>query len=120
MPLPNARFAEVPVAKLLTYLLDPNHAKGRHKARMLAAIGFDQHHIGALRAEIRRIAEEGRATLDSHTPFGVKWRAWGEIRGPNGRTLGVRTVWIVPSGGLVPHFVTLVPARRMPSEELQP
>jgi hypothetical protein len=110
--LPNAPFAEVPVEKLLAYLLDTSHELGRHKARVFRSIGYDLNHLAMLRADLRALALKNEATLDSTTPFGVKWRVSGVIVGPNGRGLRIRTIWIVRVGELVPRFVTAFPTRQ--------
>ncbi|MFN9906791.1 MAG: DUF6883 domain-containing protein, partial [bacterium] len=51
MRLPNARFAVVPVEKLVGYLLDESHPVGRHKARVFARVGYSRNHIGVLRRD---------------------------------------------------------------------
>jgi hypothetical protein len=54
MPLlPNATKAIVTLEKLRDYSLDPNHEKGKHKARVFAsALGFTQQDARRLREMI--------------------------------------------------------------------
>ena len=110
--LPNAPFAEVPVEKLLAYLLDTSHELGRHKARVFRSIGYDLNHLAMLRADLRALVLKNEATLDSTSAFGVKWRVPGVLVGPNGRSLRVRTIWIIPAGEFIPRFVTAFPTRQ--------
>ena len=111
MRLPNARFAVVPVEKLLHYLLDERHPTGQHKARIFRSVGYSQNHIGRLRGDLLELASSNMATLDSTTRFGEKWRVSGVLVGPNGGVLRVRTIWIIPRHEFVPQLVTAFPER---------
>jgi hypothetical protein len=51
--LPRASDAEIPVAKLRDYALNPEHPEGGHKARVfLSALGFRREHWLAVRDQI--------------------------------------------------------------------
>jgi len=111
MRLPNARFAVVPVEKLVGYLLDESHPVGRHKARVFARVGYSRNHIGVLRRDLIELAQSRHAALDSRSAYGVKWRVAGVLIGPFGTPLNVRTIWIVRHGEFIPRLVTAFPER---------
>lgn len=46
------------------------------------------------------------------TPWGRKYEILGPLRGPNGETAWIRTVWIVLEGETVVRFITLIPAEK--------
>ena len=53
MKLPNADRAVIEIEKLRDYSLNPNHPKGKHKARVfLAALGLKADDAEALREKI--------------------------------------------------------------------
>ena len=94
--LPNASQAVVPKDKLVRYILNPEHEKGRHKARVFrSTLGFgpenwedlrDQILDGVLSAEISKVATG---------VHGTRYTVPLLIEGTNGETHEVTTGWIV-------------------------
>ena len=86
----------VPKDKLVSYVLNPEHEKGRHKARVFrSALGFgtenwedlrDQILNGVLSAEISKVATG---------TYGTRYAVPLLIEGTNGETHEVTTGWIV-------------------------
>jgi hypothetical protein len=75
MKLPNAEAAVVDIVKLREYSLNPDHPKGKHKARVfLAALGIDENDAEQLREIILRAVLS--AGSDRERAFGL----WKEIR----------------------------------------
>jgi hypothetical protein len=61
MRLPGAERATIPTDKLVRYALDPEHPRGRHKARVFAsALG---------------IRKQGSCDRPRVTPLGIAYRA---------------------------------------------
>jgi len=106
MKLPQGERAVVDLAKLRNYCLNPEHLRGRHKARVFAArLGLDSGDASRLREALLQAAcaeevVEGHA--DEHgrryiLDFGMK-----TLRG--GGT--IRSIWLVPGPEHPPRLVT--------------
>ena len=92
--LPNFERAVVPFEKLYGYVLNPDHPKGRDKARVFkSALGIERRHAAVL-AEIitaslpRALAKERRQ--DKH---GRSWTTYHEIIGLSAVTAIVTVGW---------------------------
>lgn len=79
------------------------------KHSFFAAFGFGPAQEAALASALLRIAREGDATAET-SPFGTKYLVEGNVRTPTGRTLHLRTVWIVEPSEPRPRLVTAYPA----------
>jgi len=62
-----------------------------------------------LEADIRSLAQTTDAEPSGNNPFGEFLLVRGELRGPNGTILRVRTFWIRLAEAGEIRFVTLVP-----------
>jgi hypothetical protein len=97
----------IPEGKILNHLLKPL-SRG-DKSRFLAFGGFNKLTVNDLEAEILRLGKEGGATKIREHRFGKNVEIQGALRGPNGKELPVKTVWLVPKLRSPARFVTLVP-----------
>jgi hypothetical protein len=106
VPLPGSQSAILDLGKLADYCLNPDHARGRHKARVFReALGIDRRDAAWLREVLlTAVREEAAAELPSDI-FGTRWRVDVPVRRQERRAV-IRTVWIVRSGEGVPRFVT--------------
>lgn len=95
MKLPAGETAYVPVDKLAKYLLAPEHPVGRSKAHVLQAAGFDRRTVGLRERALIEIVQTRDVQTVTLTPYGVKYAVEGTIRGPSGREVNLRTVWIL-------------------------
>jgi hypothetical protein len=109
MHLPNRDHAVVDEAKVRDYLLSPSHPVGRFKAVFFHALGFSQQDWTALRDALLGLARAGDVTPGQPSAFGQKFEIHATLHGPSGRTASVVTVWMVPNGFDLPHFVTAFP-----------
>jgi Domain of unknown function (DUF6883) len=106
MKLPGGKNAVVEIAKLRDYCLSPAHPRGRHKARVFAAIiGLTESDAEYLRAALVRAAIEGEATVVDADQYGQRYTidfelARGERRGR------IRSAWIIRRGESVPRFTS--------------
>ena len=100
----------VPVAKLVDYLLNREHPKGRGKAKFLAQFGFGSDALEVLaEALVRHLDDHGVAAV-AEGDWGLILHAEGPLVTPSGACPMVRTVWIVkPGRGDTATFVTLKP-----------
>ena len=111
MAIPNAGQAIIDRRKLTAYLLSDRHPVGRHKARVLRALGYNAADADRLARDLRTIARTGSVEDARETPFGVRYIADGQVRSPSGRVVLLRTIWVTPKEATTPRFVTAYPLR---------
>lgn len=93
--------------KLTGYLL--TWRARNDKSGYLAQAGYDLSNWPVLEADLRRIAMTAEAELAERSPFGELLAARGELRGPAGVILKVKTIWIRLAETGETRFVTLFP-----------
>ncbi len=109
MKIPNADAAFVPPEKLTDYLLALAHPVGGPKARFFRVHGFDETNMAELEAGLLAIARSADAE-GTESPHGAKYVADGSLPTPTGRSVRVRTVWIVEPADPRPRLITAYPA----------
>jgi hypothetical protein len=93
--------------KLNRYLLDPEHISGGPKAKWFEqALGFTRENAADLAKQL--VFDESQAVQTVVTQHGRKFDQTINVAGVNGRTIPVRSIWIVQSDG-VPRLVTVLP-----------
>jgi hypothetical protein len=97
MKLPHADDVRIDEGKVRGYLPSASHPIGRSKARVFAALGFNQDATAAFIAELRRIVATADVSADVETPFGRKYTIYGDLSGPLG-SRPVATVWLLEHG----------------------
>jgi len=95
--------------KLRDYVLAADHPEGGGKAKYLGLLGYSRSDWQMLEADLRTQHLSLEATVGKPSAYGQKYEILGPLRGPNGATGWIRTVWIVPTGDERPKFVTLIP-----------
>ena len=104
--LPNGDRAILDLRKLAECYLNPEHPRGRHKARVFRdALGMGRAEAADLRTQLLSAAERAEARLLSRDAWGVRWQVDVAIT-RQGRRAVIRTIWIVRKGELAPRFVT--------------
>ena len=109
MLLPNAELAVVEPEKVRDYLLSSIHPIGRFKAAFFATLGYERAQWQVLRDDLLAIAESGTSVAGQPSAYGRKYEVDGILTGPSGRSMPVRTVWIVRPADRVPRLVTAFP-----------
>ncbi|HEY0545552.1 MAG TPA: hypothetical protein VGC91_09270 [Pyrinomonadaceae bacterium] len=95
MKLPNADRAEVNIAKLRDYSLNPEHDEGKHKARVFrSALGFTIEDSDKPRRIILERILTGEATQHIATNHGERFVVDFEVDGLKG-SVTIRTAWMV-------------------------
>ena len=89
-------------------LAHPSFASGLKKISAYAW-GFNKLAVNELEAEILRLGKEGSAIKVREHRFGKNVEIRGSLKGPNGKELPVKTVWLVPKLRSPARFVTLIP-----------
>ena len=106
MKLPGGDNAIVDMAKLRDYCLDPQHPRGRHKARVFAAtLGLAQTGVELLREALLRAAHEADALVGESDEYGDRFTVDFELNRGNRRAV-VRSAWIVLRGETVPRLTS--------------
>jgi hypothetical protein len=109
MVMPNSEKAWVAEQKLRGYLLSTTHSVGEAKARFFRSFGYNDDNIELLERDLLRIAHLQEVVQVTGSPFGEKYVIDGELQTPIGRTVTVRTVWIIEAEDDIPRFVTAHP-----------
>ena len=108
MLLPNAELAEIDPQKLHGYLLSPTHPVGRFKARFFAALGYAAERWQEFEADLRMQHLTQDAEPAESLPEGQVFTIRAILKGPNGQSAVVLSVWFVTAGA-APRFVTAYP-----------
>ena len=104
MKMPGADAAIVDRRKLTGYCLNPEHPRGKHKARVFATLGFTAENADELRAALLKAvaSNDAQAAVDQ---FGDRYVLEFEIEGPQGNGI-VRSTWIVRRGERAPRLTS--------------
>ena len=106
MKLPNAKNAIVDINKLQGYCLNPDHPRGRHKARVFAdKLGLASGNAAQLQIAIAAAALTQEATLGERDDYGQRYVLDFDMSGPKG-TVMVRSSWIIRKAEDFPRFVS--------------
>jgi hypothetical protein len=103
----------VPDEKLVKYVLNPEHERGKHKALIFEqALGFNQSNAPELKQAILEHIEAAEKTFRGTTEYGRNYNALLDIAGPNGKTKTVKTGWIIKPDDVHPRLVTTYVAEK--------
>jgi hypothetical protein len=106
MKLPNGEHAVVDIAKLRDYCLNPEHLRGKHKARVFAAaLGLNADHVEELQATLLQAARNEEAMVADRDEFGQRFVVDFTMKGPSGEGR-VRSSWIVKNGEDFPRLTS--------------
>ncbi|UBF25007.1 hypothetical protein K9N68_25720 [Kovacikia minuta CCNUW1] len=100
------RGAVIAEAKLTKYLLVP--LLKDDKSQFLALAGYTLENWQQLERDLREQILPLEAISTGVTRYGQKYAITGNLSGPNGNAIRVKTIWIVADG--IARFVTLFPA----------
>ena len=96
--VPNADRAILNLRKIEDYCLSPAHPRGRHKAREFRkALGLSRSDAQWLREALLNGLRQGDAVELASDDLGSRWRVDVPVA-RHGKSVVVRTVWIVRSG----------------------
>jgi hypothetical protein len=106
MKMPNGDRAVVDLVKLTDYCLNPDHPRGKHKARVfLAACGFTSENAESMRDQLLDAAAHSEARPVPPSVHGQRYVLECVLVGPAGQAL-VRTAWIIRVHKDFPRFVS--------------
>ena len=104
--LPNPENAVVEMRKLRGYCLNPEHPRGRYKARVFAsALGLTAEDFEELRQALLSAAVSGEASPTEEDEYGLRYMLDFEMSTEVGSAI-VRSGWIVRTGEDFPRFTS--------------
>lgn len=104
MKLPNGSHAIVSSEKLRDYCLNPDHPRGKHKARIFASIlGITASDVQELREALLLAAVRNEASPGLRDEFGQRYVIDFYFRFRKGRA-EIRSTWIVIEGEEFPRL----------------
>ena len=106
MRLPGAERAVVDIAKLQEYCLNPQHPRGRHKARVfVSALNLHQADVEFLRSQLLDAARLTDVMVGDADEYGQRYVI--DFECVNGTRRGlVRSAWIILRGEDFPRLAT--------------
>jgi TolB-like protein len=87
------------------------HPVGKSKARFYHLHGFTEKSTEFLKNELLEIAYNKKVQMTENTAYGIKYIIEGSVRTPKGRTIEIRTIWIIETNDENPRLVTAYPAQ---------
>jgi len=101
--------------KLVKYLLAPR--KRDDKSKWLARAGYVLENWSILREDLRSQILPRDAALVESTNYGKMYSIRAELKGPNGKTLRVCTIWMIEEATKVGKFITMYPDKGQSQDE---
>jgi hypothetical protein len=105
MKLPNGNVAIVDLRKLQAYCLNPQHPRGRNKARVFASIGIRVSDVEELRAALLAAAVNSECQPGGPSPYGQRYVLDFELSLQD-RRVTIRSAWIVRTDEDVPRLTS--------------
>jgi hypothetical protein len=96
--------------KLVKYLLAPR--RRNDKSRWLAQAGYTLENWPILKDDIRKEVLPKDASLIESTNYGKMYEIRARLTGPNGKTLPIRTIWMIETATDTTKFITMYPDKR--------
>ena len=109
MKIPNAEHAIVDLRKLRDYCLNPQHNRGKHKARLFTALlGMDSNDAEELRNALLEAVRKQDAQLAEKDAYGQRWTldftlTWRD------KQATIRSAWIIETDSDIPKLTTAFP-----------
>jgi len=107
--IPNYEKAIIDAAKLRDYVLSNSHPIGRFKAVLFQQMGYGQENWEQLAKDIITQHLTLNAELGEKTKYGQKYMIAGDIKGPSGRVIRLKSIWIILTGEDFARFITIYP-----------
>ena len=105
MRLPNGERAIVDLRKLLEYCLNPQHPRGRNKARVFASVGIREADAEELLTALLAAAGGADAQIGIANVYGQRYIVDFDLM-RQGRTVRIRSTWIVRIGDDLPRLTS--------------
>ncbi|AFY43108.1 DUF6883 domain-containing protein [Nostoc sp. PCC 7107] len=107
--LPNSENAVVDIRKLREYCLNPEHSKGKDKARLFSSmLGITADNAEELRQVILTAARIYEVSLNRCDQYGQRYTLDFPLTSKD-RTATIRTGWIIEDGSDIPRLTSCYP-----------
>lgn len=107
--IPNCQNAEVPMSKVVDYLLCIGHPEGGPKARFFFRWGFTLGEWNVLSSALIKQVKENDYTEAAEGKYGTKYVVVAPIESPKGATSAVKSIWMVADGSDHPRLISSYP-----------
>lgn len=105
MKLPNGRQAEISMQKLIGYCLNPEHPRGKNKAKVFeSALGITATNANILQELVKQAAIAGEVSQQKSTPFGQEFKVDWTV--PNTDGIELRTIWEITTSNPNPRLIS--------------
>ncbi len=109
MKIPNAERAIVDIRKLRDYCLNPQHNKGKHKARLFTSIlGMNTNDAEDLRNVLLEVVKKQDAQLAEKNAYGQRYTLDFTLNW-NDKQATIRSAWIIETDSDIPKLTTVFP-----------
>ena len=106
MKLPSGQNAIVDIEKLRNYCLNPEHPRGRHKARIFASVlGLTIADVETLRSRLREAAANENAIALEADEYGRRFAIDFRVKTGKGEA-SIRSSWIIRRGEDIPRLTS--------------
>ncbi len=106
MKLPHAESAIIAIEKLRNYCLDPEHPRGKHKARVFSSVlGLTQEDAQILQEAIARAVRESDCEPGQSDQYGQRFTVDFTMKARR-RAAEIRTSWIILTGEDYPRLTS--------------
>ncbi len=112
MKLPHHEQAVVAEAKIVKYLLNVSHVRGKDKATFFLSFGFSTDQWWVFAEALLEHAGQHEVAKTLETPEGTHYSIDGELRTPDGRNPRIRSIWVIDTNGQTPRLVTAHPLKK--------
>ncbi len=111
MKIPNAECAVVDIRKLREYCLNPQHHRGKHKARLFTSLlGMNSNDAEELRNAILEAVRKQDAQLAEKDAYGQRYTLDFTLNWRD-KQATIRSAWIIETNTDIPKFTTAFPLK---------
>ena len=109
MKISNAERAVVEIRKLRDYCLNPQHDRGKHKARLFTSLlGMNSDDAEELRNALLEAVKKQEAQLGEKDPYGQRYTLDFTLNWQD-KQATIRSAWIIETGSDIPKLTTAFP-----------
>ena len=109
MKIPNAERAAIDIRKLRDYCLNPQHHRGKHKARLFASLlGMNSDDAEELRNALLEVIKTQEVQLGEKDAYGQRYTLDFTLNWRNKRAT-IRSAWIIETDSDIPKLTTAFP-----------
>ena len=105
MKLPNGDRAIVDIRKFLDYCLNPQHPRGRNKARVFASVGIREADAQLLLMAVLAAAKENEAQAGGASAYGQRYIVDFDLARPE-RAIRIGSTWMVRNRENLPRLTS--------------